>query len=149
MTFRDSMDEALALIDQHADRVRVGGGAPVDLIRSAQTALGVEFPEDYQRFLARFGTLSFDDADVYGLVSPAFEATMPDAVGLTLKDRASGLDARFVLVHMVGDGTMCLLDCETDEVVELHGIGDEPVVRSSSFGDFLLETIGERLSWDE
>ena len=66
------VESAIDLIRGYSGRKHYVGGRSSDLIRAAETALGVEFPPSYKKFLKELGAGSIRGREVYGITDDNF-----------------------------------------------------------------------------
>ena len=137
---------------------KAGGGdfvgpKPESLVARAEAALGLRFPPSYRQFLLELGAGDIAGFEVYGLIDDDFEdARVPDAIALTLEARKSGLDARYILIGTLGDGSHDCLDSGHPDasgevpVVQLSSEYEDPVTLADSFGEYLLVEVQDALS---
>jgi len=138
---------------------RAGGGdfegaKPESLVARAEAALGLVFPPSYRQFLLELGSGSVAGFEVYGLIDDDFASSaVPDAVWLTLEERrTNGLDARFIVIGALGDGTFDCLDTahpgldREAPVVQVSAEGENPVKLAESFGEYFLAEVEDALS---
>src|SRR4051794_38864895 len=70
-----------------------------------------EIPPSYERFLRDQGAGSFRGSEFYGVVDASWDSIVPDAIGLTLDDRANtGLPDGYIIISDTGDGDWYVLD---------------------------------------
>lgn len=125
------------------------GAKPETLVSKAESALGMNFPPSYRRFLLEMGCGDIEGFEVYGIINDNFESSsIPNGIWMTLDLRKKiGLDKKYIVVGEGGDGTFHAID--TGAIGES---GENPVVRLSvdgrlseamadSFGSYLLDQI--------
>lgn len=145
----ESVEQALSICEGHANAHFAGPRG--ELIPTAEAALGFSFPPSYRRFLERLGAGSIGSFEVYGLTREPFSGVVPDAVGLTLRDRegpsrlphtmlvigSDGMGGDYVLDMSKGDEPPPVEVWEGGRSVaghQLERVGD-------SFGSWLLENV--------
>jgi hypothetical protein len=149
------LERALALVGEHADRARFVGPRDPETVEAAEAALGVTLPPTYRRFLSELGAGSLAGREFYGVIDTDFEATVPDAVGLTLEAReTTGLPASHIVVADTGYGDWYVLDTSAGEeapvVIFMPGVPPDeappPEQVADDFGAFMAERLTEALS---
>ena len=155
MSMRD-LDEAFDLMDA-SDKADFVGPRAESLLASAEKALGLVFPPTYRKFVSNYGCGGIGGFEFYGVNKQDFaNSRVPDAIGLTLRDRRSGnLPVSLILVSDTGDGGYYAID-----VSQKTPEGDCPVIEwwpgaedaegngrivASDFGAFLLERVRRAL----
>lgn len=148
----DHVDQAIALCENHPDGFFAGPRS--ELIAHAEAELGFPLPASYQRFIEKLGAGSIGAFEVYGLTRHPFSGFVPDAVGITLRDRSgpSRLPPTMVVIGNDGMGGDFVLDVAkgSDPPVEIWIGGssspDAPIERiSNSFGEWLLESVRQEI----
>ncbi|WP_146373551.1 SMI1/KNR4 family protein [Symmachiella macrocystis] len=148
-----SISEMHSHIDAFPDK-QCGAGANDDDIASAETALGIQFPESYRSFLRKVGWGEFSYELLYGLGMDT-----PDPLGLvrnTLSERHEAsppLPLHFLPVMNDGAGNNYCLDTsrlvsgECPVVFWDHEQGNNqtPDVEAESFDLWLIELLEELL----
>ena len=140
--------EAIELCEHHAESFFAGPRG--DLIAAAEAALGLSLPPSYRTFVSRLGAGSIGAFEVYGVTRVPFSGVVPDAVGLTLQDRAgpSRLPSTLLVIGSDGMGGDYVLDTAKGieppvEVwqggVSVEGQALERV--ADSFGTWLLANV--------
>ena len=130
------------------------GRKPESLVARADTTLGVAFPPSYRQFLLELGCGSIAGFEVYGVIDEDFASSAaPDAIWLTLAERrVNGLDARFIVIGALGDGTFDCLDTahlgpdREAPVVQVSAEGENPVRLADSFGEYFLAEVEDAVS---
>ncbi len=151
------LDDAFALIEMNMDK---GGDfctpKPVWLIQAAETALGCLFPDDYRRFLERYGCGGLAGLEVYGLAKAdevdwekgVWTPGIPSAVGITLRARKQQrIDASELIIGSTGEGGDIILNLETGRVYRVSH-GEEELV-GVDFGEYLFDALEEALEYWE
>ncbi|MBM7541150.1 SMI1/KNR4 family protein [Amphibacillus cookii] len=151
-------NKAKKLIEENDGLVDDFGGASDDIIKKAQIALGVKFPEDYKLFLSSFGALTFGSIEIYGVFREDFENSgVPDTVWATLNERRLvNMPKHLVILFNTGMGEMYCMNYE-----DLNS-SNEPKITSyfpgfsedaqknevlySNFGEFLLDMVTEEVN---
>jgi hypothetical protein len=128
------------------------------VLDAAEAALGLRFLPTYRRFVAEYGAGSLNGREVYGAIDQDWEATVPDAVGLTLDERdVSAMPETYILIGSTGDGDWYVIDTG-----QADGEGESPVLRwmpgvaeneagppervADSFGAFLLDQVEQAVA---
>jgi hypothetical protein len=150
-----AMETALQLVKKNANAGRFAGPRNPELITAAESALGVQFPPTYRRFLLELGAGDIAGEEFYGIVGPNFDhGRVPNGIWLTLNERRNGLPKPLVIVSSSGDGIWYAVDS-----LVANATGESPVVAlplpqstptqiASDFGDFFLSTISKALAVD-
>lgn len=137
------LDIVEQLISAHPDLVDVGTPPSEQEIGSAETTLGVKFPESFQDYLRRWGWLSFGPNEYFGL-----GATMQNVVRETERvRRSSDLPGHMIVVcDRDGDEYVCIdtSECKNGECRVI--VWDSPTksfsrYRARDFSSFLEEDI--------
>ncbi|MGT2950079.1 hypothetical protein BU202_02980 [Streptococcus cuniculi] len=144
-------EQAISLIFENIEMMDYFGECSDSLIRLAEEALGVRYPDDYRDFVSRFGAGNFGSSEIYGVFKEDFEnSSVPDSVWLTLLEREEiGLPHYLVIIYELGNGELYCLNYD-----KLNSVG-EPTVTAfvpngkpntdeilyESFGDFLLNIV--------
>lgn len=139
-------------------------GASEESISAAEAALGVKFPSDFRRYLAKWGNLGWDGVENYGIVDDNPNAKYQNVVSGTQYVREEGgLPENYVvLVNEDGDEYICV-DVNQPEgaIVTWDFFARELVDRyyqRPSFVDYLInefvsqaeeleEEVGEPIRW--
>ena len=101
MSKYDEIDELL----KKADAFVAGGQGPT-MVSAAEAKLSVVFPPSFREYLLRWGNLSFDGYEYYGLTRNSdFEnASVPNCVWFTLRKRIQvGLPKSYVVFRNKND----------------------------------------------
>lgn len=130
-----------------------GAGAPEPLIREAEAALQVRFPDSYRRFLGEFGWGYFGALElIAGLGGdiPTAQARGTNVVHVTLDERQGPLRLPATVIPFYGNGAgdWYALDCrlrhagESPVVLVAHeraiSTGWNPEPSAASFADWVL-----------
>lgn len=139
-------------------------GASEESILAAEAALGVKFPSDFRRYLAKWGNLGWDGVEFFGIVDDNPNAKYSNAVSETQYVREEGgLPENYVvIVNEDGDEYICV-DVNQPEgaIVTWDFFARELVDRyyqRPSFVDYLInefvsqaeeleEEVGEPIRW--
>ena len=108
MTQFDEIDQLLKEADAF-----IAGGQPEQMVNAAEATLGFSFPHTFREYLLRWGNLSFDGIEYYGLTrNDDFEnARVPNCVWYTLQKRAQiGLPEQFLVFQNINDAEFVCLD---------------------------------------
>jgi hypothetical protein len=152
MSQRD-YDAAKHIIDEHTSEAHFVGPRQPEIVDAAEATLGLRFPPTYRQFVSEFGAGSLHGHETYGVIDQDWEATVPDGVGLTLRDRENfQLPPAFIVIGDSDDGDRYVLDTsQTDADGEAPVLRWMPGVRpdeagpperlADSFGSFLLEEL--------
>lgn len=117
----------------------IAGGQSEAMVSAAESKLGVAFPPSFREYLLRWGNISFDGHEYYGLTRNSdFEnASVPNCVWFTLKKRSQvGLPHSLVVFRNVNDELYICVD--TSQVLE----GEE---RRVSIWDNVHRTVSQTL----
>ena len=93
----------------------IAGGQSPETITAAEAKLGVTFPPSFREYLLRWGNISFDGYEYYGLTKNTdFEnASVPNCVWFTLRKRSLlDLPDRFIVFRNENDEVYYCLDME-------------------------------------
>lgn len=131
----------------------IAGGQPEAMVSAAESKLGVSFPPSFREYLLRWGNVSCDEVEYYGLTRNGdFDnGGIPNCVWFTIRKRTTvGLPLSLVVFRNINDEEYYCID--TNEVLENDErkivIWDN-VAREISrtldgnFTDFLLEELTE------
>lgn len=139
-------------------------GASEESILAAEAALGVKFPSDFRRYLAKWGNLGWDGVEICGIVDDDAASGWPGLVFATQDVRENGAlpENYVVIVDEDGDEYICV-DVNQPEgaIVTWDFFGRELVDRyyqRPSFVDYLInefvsqaeeleEEVGESIRW--
>lgn len=152
--------QAIHLIGLYPDEADFVGPREAWLIAQAESRLGLEFPHSYREFLSVLGCGDFAGDEFYGLIDANFdESGIPDAVWITLKERAdSGIPDHLLIVSDDPLGGYFALDCS-----QMDAVGECPVVAipaayvpsqealskiADDFGGFILQSVKRAVSND-
>lgn len=151
-------DKAKKVIEENKDLVDDFGGASDNLIKKAQTVLGLQFPKDYKLFLSYFGALTFGSIEIYGIFRGDFENSgVPDTVWSTLHERKLvKMPKHLVVLYNTGMGEIyCLNYKELNDTNEpkitsyFPGFSEDAQkneVLYNNFGEFLLDMVTEEVN---
>lgn len=117
----------------------IAGGQPEEMVIAAESKLGLSFPPSYRTYLLKWGNVSVEDYEYYGLTRNSdFEnATVPNGIGFTWKKRQTvGLPASLIVFRNINDEQYICID--TDQALD----GDE---RKVVIWDNVERTISESL----
>lgn len=140
-------------------------GASEESILAAEAALGVKFPSDFRRYLAKWGNLGWDGVEFYGIVDDNPNANYPNVVRETQYVREEGAlpENYVVIVDEDGDEYVCV-DVNQPEGAIItwdffaQELVDDCYYQPSSFVDYLInkfvsqaeeleEEVGEPIRW--
>ncbi len=142
--------ELRILESRHA---RFGQGVSEDIVRDAESVLGVQFPLSYRWWLLRYGSGYLGTYELQGLApelpskrDPA-EVFAGDVVWTTLQNRARGLpDHLLELLSYEGDEVyfLDLAAGQQEAPVVMRSAGNGDVHRvANSFAEFLSQELSE------
>ena len=110
MSLHDEVDQLLKDTDAF-----VAGGQEDATIASAEAKLGVLFPPSFREYLRRWGNLSFDGCEYYGLTrnTDLEKAGVPNCVWFTLRKRSQvGLPQGLVVFRNNDDDEYICIDTD-------------------------------------
>jgi antitoxin YobK len=140
-----TIEDVERFIEVNREYCDSGNPASAELIDKAEQFLSVQFPEDYRKFLARWGTLDIGPIEFYGICGDDFvNSTVPDAIWYTQRKRlqVNLPDELIVLCDDDGDVYFCLdtSDQVGSRVVVWDAIHRElRGVRAGSIFEFIIE----------
>lgn len=116
-----------------------------ELVRKAETFLGLQFPLEYRKFLLEFGCGDINGFEIFGLINDKFETnSVPDAIAVTAKERKlSALEDSLIIIGDSPEYYYALdLGRKDNENVPIIEILPTKKARncqivSNSFGEFL------------
>jgi hypothetical protein len=119
------LQAAIECVRQHPGRGNFEGEKADDLIRKAESALGLTFPTTYREFLRELGCGNVGGAEFYGVIDADFvNSSVPDAIWLTLDERVSSeLPRELIVVAETGVGSYYAIDTRQREAT-----GESPIV---------------------
>jgi len=148
MSIYDEIDQLLKDLNAF-----VAGGRDEAMVDAAESKLGVSFPPSFREYLLKWGNLSFDGYEYYGLTRNSdFEnASVPNCVWFTLKKRVDvGLPHSLVVFRNVNDEEYICVDTEQaldgeEQPVVIWDNVDRTVSRTSAlrFADYLHEELAQ------
>ena len=127
----------------------IAGGQSEAMIAAAESELGLSFPASFREYLLRWGNLSFDGYEYYGLTqsSDFKKAGVPNCVWFTLRKRADvGLPHSLVVFRNDNDEEYVCIDSEPqgeERIVIWDNVGR---CVSESFSMSMLDYLREELS---
>ena len=134
-----TIDAALALIADNPDQAFFVGPRSDTLIAKAEQALGGQLPPAYRRFVERLGAGDCVGLEVYGLVDETFGGPAPDAVWITLDERAKGsISSDLIIVGDSGDGGYYCIQHGEDGPVHLVAPNGRSEAVAGDFGAYLV-----------
>jgi hypothetical protein len=154
----NDFEEALVLIAANEGQADFDGRQDPELVTAAAEALGVKLPPTYERFLRELGVGGFAGDEFYGVIRKDWSPSVPDAVGTTLRHRAtSQLPATYVIIADTGMGEFYVLDTavtnadgEAPVLIWMPGVppadAGTPERVADSFGSFFLARIRDALA---
>lgn len=148
---KDCLETAFDLIDGARDQSKImGHGASDAEITAAETVLGIQFPQEYRRFLSRYGYGGVGGFEIFGLPhdEPEEPFPYPHVVQLNEEMRESGLSARILAFKVAGNGEAYGLDLSNSinpHVVVFWpgdpGDAEDHEIVDDTFGEHLLSEI--------
>jgi len=140
-------ERARAIIAANSAKAHFAGPRPEELIRKAEDALGLRFPDTYRQFLLDYGAGNFGPAEFYGVINEDWEhSSVPDGVWYTLSERRQfGLAVALVVVADAGTGELYVLDVSKENgpvylVSPVSSMAHRARV-ASDFGEFFLQEV--------
>lgn len=143
----EDYERAVAIITNNRDRAQFVGPRSQQVVRAAETVLGVEFPPTYRRFVLEYGAGNFGWAEFYGVIGSDFmQSSVPDGVWATLWQRNKvSLPHELIVVGDTGCGDLFVLDSSEEEgPVEIVDPGSDVCARervADDFGAFFLQQV--------
>jgi hypothetical protein len=139
-------------------------GASEESILAAEAALGVKFPSDFRRYLAKWGNLGWDGVEFCGIVDDNPNAKYPNFVRETQYVREEGgLPENYVvIVNEDGDEYICVDVNQPEGAIVTWDFFERELVdryyQRPSFVDYLInefvsqaeeteEEVGEPIRW--
>ena len=144
------IDLAICMMEETKEEILSIGSASDSLITQAEQRLGVTFPDDYTYFLKKYGSLSFEAEEFYGLTKKGLQAvSIPCVIFSTEAARARGdIAKKMIKIKSSGYGPSFSLDLENIEgyspIVETslsYKRDMEKTIIADSFGDFFYNEI--------
>ena len=87
---------------RNAEDADFEGEKSEELVKKAEDFLGLEFPQEYRKFLREFGCGDVNGAEIFGIINDKFETNgVPDAIALTARERNEHSLAKTVI--LIGD----------------------------------------------
>ena len=140
-------------------------GASEESILAAEAALGVKFPSDFRRYLAKWSALGWDGVEFFGIVDDNPNANYSNVVLETQYVRENGAlpENYVVIVSEDGDEYICVDVNQPEGAIATwdffaQELIDDCYYQPSSFVDYLLnefvsqaeeteEEVGEPIRW--
>ena len=139
-------------------------GASEESILAAEAALGVKFPSDFRRYLAKWGNLGWDGVEFFGIVDDNPNAKYPNVVRETQYVRENGAlpENYVVIVDEDGDEYVCVDVNQPEGAIVTWDFFERELVdryyQRPSFVDYLInefvsqaedleEEVGEPIRW--
>lgn len=141
---------AVKIIEENKSKAFFAGNRSESLIKEAEKALGITFPETYRQFLLKYGAGNFGGSEIYGIIDENFiNSSIPDGIWFTLIERKKiCLPQNLVVIYSTGDGDLVCLDTgknrESPVIIFQPGVPLElqrGEVISEDFGRFFLELV--------
>lgn len=150
------IDLGLQIVAENSKRACFAGPRDDALITKAELALGGRLPPSYREFVSKLGAGNFGAFEVYGVVDGSFAGPVPDAVWLTLDERAAGtIPGNLIIVGNNGEGGyLCVQqDSESPVVLMWPGSGSLAQAVAPDFGAYFLANVasaatGPTHEWD-
>lgn len=145
--------KAIECIENNRKEMFFGKGASKELVNKAEKALEIKLPFQYRDFVERYGALSFDGTEIYGVTSDNFQnGKIPNGIWYTLDERKKyNLPKQLLIIYHTGAEEYFCLDFS-----KLNEEGEPAVVAyafcvdveyqtyekiADDFGDFLLDML--------
>lgn len=150
----EKINLAIKMMESTGEEILTTGGVISSLILQAEQKLKIKFTEDYKYFLEKFGCLSFEGEEFYGLTNDELNAdAIPCVIFATESARMRGdISQSMVFVKSSGYGPLFSIDLSgassVSPVVEtsLSYKRDKEVnVVAESFGDFFYNEIKDAI----
>jgi hypothetical protein len=153
-----NLERGLTIVADNPDEADFDGPRVPALVDSAADALGVRLPPTYDRFLRELGVGGFGGTEFYGVIDRDWKATVPDAIGLTLRERDTyRMPEPYVIVGDTDQGYRYVLDTsqtdadgEAPVLLWMPGVSPEdagsPEKVADSFGSFFLQQVQEAVA---
>jgi len=150
---KENYKKGIECIENNKESIFIGKGASNSFVDEAEKLLGVKFSFEYKDFLMRYGSLTFDGGEIYGITSDGFlNSGIPNGVWYTLKQRETcHLPNHLLIIYNTeSDEYFCLDFSKLNEegepqvVAYAHCVDVEYQTYekiSDDFGDFLLELL--------
>ncbi|MBQ7813834.1 MAG: SMI1/KNR4 family protein [Thermoguttaceae bacterium] len=140
-------------------------GASEESILAAEAALGVKFPSDFRRYLAKWGNLGWDGVEFFGIVDDNPNAKYSNVEKETQYVRENGAlpENYVVIVNEDGDEYICVDVNQPEGAIVTwdffaQELIDDCYYQPSSFVDYLInefvsqaedlaEEVGEPIRW--
>lgn len=131
----------------------IAGGQPEAMVSAAESKLGVSFPPSFREYLLRWGNVSCDDVEYYGLTrNDDFDnGGIPNCVWFTTRKRTTvDLPHSLVVFRNINDEAYYCIDTnqvlENDErkiVIWDNAAREISQTLAVNFAEFLLEELSE------
>lgn len=131
----------------------IAGGQPEAMVGAAESKLGVSFPPSFREYLVRWGNISCDDLEYYGLTRNGDfdKGGVPNCVWFTMSKRTTvGLPHSLIVFRNINDEEyLCIdidqaLDNDERKIAIWDNIEREiSQTLDVNFADFLLEELTE------
>jgi len=146
----EKIDSAIRMMENSGEEILSTGGASDTLIEQAEVTLGVKFPADYKYFLQKYGSLSFESEEFYGLTHLGLKAkSIPCTLFATKSAVKSGdISEKMIKIKSTGYGPVFSIDLTQGTmnapVIETnlsYKRDKEKLLIADSFGDFFYNEI--------
>lgn len=148
----DEIEKAYSLMEKTGEEILLTGFVSDEIITAAETLLEVKFPDDYKHFLRKYGALSFEAEEFYGITKSGLEGkSVPCAIFSTksarlrgdiskdmIKIKSSGYGPSFSIDTSQVDKNGCAVIVETD--LSFKSNGDKKIA-ANNFSEFFLSEI--------
>ncbi|NBI31102.1 SMI1/KNR4 family protein [Chengkuizengella marina] len=146
----ENFEKALSIIEKNISECDFIGRRPKELIEKAENVLGLNFSNQYKKFLSTYGALCIGSQEVYGIIRDDFEnSSVPDVVWVNRQNRIKfGMPDHLLEIYHTGSDEVFCFDFK-----KTNKQGEPPVVVyvpgldlkyqtyeriAEDFGDFLL-----------
>jgi hypothetical protein len=151
----DYLDRAFALLDSMGAE-HVNARKMSSLVKESEGRLGLIFPEEYRKFIIRYGFVAQNDLVLFGLGTPVFKPPNVESAYLLTLAFCQGAPDTLLPFHFLHKGEFASLDCSSsnnEARVVLWDTSkdltiDEPPEISRSFGEYIFKIISEKSERD-
>lgn len=151
----EKVNQAIVMMENSDEDILSVGSISESLIKEAELELGINFPDDYKYFIKKYGVLSFDSEEFYGITKSGLNSTsIPCVIFATksarergdispqmIKIKSSGYGPNFSIdISQCKDGIAPVVETELSYKRDNH-----KAIVANSFGDFLLNEITDAI----
>lgn len=146
------MDQIDRIIAKYQNLASFLGEVQEERIAAAEKKLNVCFPEDYRRFLKKYGAGSFGGFEIYGIVPKEEKRSIPNGIWLTedLREKDK-MPEHYAAIGFDGFGNYYCIETKKKRNEEApivifvcdpnEELFDESEVVADSFSEFLLTAL--------